>query len=91
MVLTWCRSSAAQRNGRVPVMRAYGETVCVIDASFIDWTADDATLASGADWVEVAAQLGVYGPQWEPAPTLAPQTARESYMRRTYFRRGGRR
>jgi len=68
MVLTWCRSSAAQRNGRVPVMREYNGIHCVIDASFIDWTADGATLASGADWIEVCAELGVYGPQWKPAP-----------------------
>lgn len=93
MVLTWCRSSAAQLGGRRPVMRNDGEGGWrkVIDASM--FVPD--VLAEGPTWVEVCAALGCYGPQWEPAPTKrdtrlgAPSLA---YMQAAHrhYRRGRR-
>jgi hypothetical protein len=75
-----------------------GGNVClIVDVSYIDTSDPAATLARGANWTEVAAQVGAYGPQWEPAPapkrdtTLgAPSLAYMQPQRRGYYRRGRR-
>src|SRR5688572_460301 len=96
MVLTWCRSENANRNGRRPVMRtmqrAHGIVCRVIDASYIDTSCEGAVLATGYDWVDVVAALGVYGPQWEPAPVKrADPPPHYGYRHRPVSRRYGRR
>lgn len=88
MILTWCRSEAAQVGGRRPVMRlheaARGTACRVLDASRFDGQ----IMAAGADWIEVAGLLGVYGPQWQPAP-VSKDAPRFTYPHR-HYRRGRR-
>lgn len=87
MVLAWCRSSAAKLGGRVPCMRGDNEhsSVCyVYDNAYFE----PKELACGCDWVEVASRLGVYGPQWEPAPVKRAEPAPHyGYRHRRYGRR----
>jgi hypothetical protein len=57
-----------------------GGNVCLIVDVYIDTSDPAATLAHGANWTEVAAQVGAYGPQRDVAPP-APEPVRGYYRR----------